>query len=60
MVDGTTVTLADTDANQAAYPQPASQRQGLGFPMMRIVALLCLASGGVLDAATGPCQGKGG
>jgi len=60
MVDGTTVTLADTDANQAEYPQPASQRPGLGFPMMRIVALLCLASGGVLDAATGPCQGKGG
>ena len=60
LVDGTTMTLADTEANQAEYPQPASQRQGLGFPMLRAVALLCLSSGAVLAAATGPCKGKGG
>ena len=60
LVDGATVTLADTEANQGEYPQPASQREGLGFPMMRMVALVCLASGAVLDAATGACEGKGG
>jgi hypothetical protein len=54
------MTLADTEANQAKYPQPASQRQGLGFPRLRAVALLCLSSGAVLAAATGPCKGKGG
>lgn len=59
LVDGTTVSLPDTPANQAAYPQPGSQRPGLGFPQCRIVGLLCLASGGVLNAATSACRGKG-
>jgi hypothetical protein len=59
LVDGTTVSLADTEENQAAYPQPASQRGGLGFPILRLVVLLSLASGALLDAASGPCEGKG-
>ena len=59
LVDGATVTLADTEENQAAYPQPSSQKAGLGFPLCRLVALLCLGSGALLDAATGPCEGKG-
>jgi hypothetical protein len=59
LADGTTTTLPDTAANQAAYPQPASQSKGLGFPIMRLVGLLCLASGALLDAAEGPCAGKG-
>jgi hypothetical protein len=60
LADGTTTTLPDTEENQAAYPQPASQRDGLGFPIMRLVVLLCLASGALLDAAEGACKGKGG
>jgi hypothetical protein len=60
LVDGATVTLADTEDNQAAYPQPNSQKAGLGFPICRMAALLCLGSGALLNAATGPCQGKGG
>ena len=60
LVDGATVTMADSEKNQAAYPQPKSQRKGLGFPMMRVVALMCLASGALLAAATGACAGKGG
>jgi hypothetical protein len=59
LVDGATVVMPDTAANQAAYPQPASQKAGLGFPLCRIVALLCLGSGALLNAATGPCVGKG-
>ena len=59
LVDGATVTLADTEENQATYPQPSSQKPGLGFPIARMVALLCLASGALLNAATGPCEGKG-
>jgi hypothetical protein len=59
LVDGATVTLADTAENQAAYPQSNSQKAGLGFPLLRVVVLLCLASGALLDAAEGPCQGKG-
>jgi len=59
LVDGATVTLADTPANQGAYPQPGSQKPGLGFPMCRVVALMCLGSGALLDTAMGPCAGKG-
>jgi hypothetical protein len=59
LVDGATVTLPDTEENQAAFPQSSSQKVGLGFPICRVVALLCLGSGALLDAAMGPCQGKG-
>jgi len=59
LVDGATVTLPDTEKNQEEYPQPGSQKAGLGFPQCRLVALLCLGSGALLNAATGACQGKG-
>jgi hypothetical protein len=59
LVDGTTVTLPDTKDNQLKYPQPASQKDGLGFPVLRLVVLLCLATGALIDAAMGACQGKG-
>jgi hypothetical protein len=58
-VDGTTMTLADTPENQAEYPQPASRKQGLGFPVLCLVVVLCLATGALIDAAMGPCEGKG-
>jgi hypothetical protein len=58
LVDGTTVTAPDTPANQAAYPQPRSQKPGLGFPIIRLVVLLGLATGSLLDAAMGPHCGK--
>jgi hypothetical protein len=59
LVDGATMTMADTEQNQADYPQPNSQKPGLGFPICRMVAVICLGSGALLDAATGPCEGKG-
>ena len=59
LVDGATMTLPDTEENQAEFPQPSSQKAGLGFPICRLVALLCLGSGALLDAALGPCEGKG-
>lgn len=60
LVDGTTVTMPDTPANQATYPQPRSQQPGLGFPLCRLVGLVCLGSGALLNAAIGPYRGKGG
>lgn len=60
LVDGTTVVMPDTSANQAAYPQPRSQKPGLGFPLCRMVGIVCLGSGAVLNAATGRYRGKGG
>jgi len=45
IVDGTTVSMPDTPDNQEAYPQSTSQRPGLGFPLMRVLAVFSLATG---------------
>jgi hypothetical protein len=58
LADGTTVLLADTAANQAVYPQLTAQAPGVGFPIVRLVALLGLASGALVGAALGPYAGK--
>jgi putative transposase len=58
LADGTTVTLPDTEENQAAYPQPPGQKPGLGFPMIRMVVLLSLATALLSGMALGPCEGK--
>jgi hypothetical protein len=60
LVDGTTISMADTAENQARYPQPRTQQPGLGFPVARVVAMLCLGSGAVLDTALGSQVGKEG
>jgi hypothetical protein len=58
LVDGTTVSMPDMPANQAAYPQHPQQPEGLGFPIARIVVLLSLATAMVMDMAMGPYTGK--
>ena len=60
IVDGTTITLPDTRANQAAYPQQRGQKPGLGFPICRIVGITSLENGALIDAAVGRFNGKGG
>jgi hypothetical protein len=59
LTDGSTLSMPDTVDNQAAYPQPDTQKPGVGFPITRIVALISLATGAVLDFAMGTYQGKG-
>jgi hypothetical protein len=59
IADGTTVIMPDTEANQGEYPQPDGQKPGLGFPMIRLVVIFCLATGAVLDAAIAAYSGKG-
>lgn len=56
--DGTTVTMADTDENQAEYPQQRSQAPGCGFPIARTVVFFALATGTVLETAMGKWRGK--
>ena len=58
VVDGSTASMPDTEANQQEYPQPNSQKPGLGFPLVRLVVLFSLTVGTVLDAALGRYQGK--
>lgn len=57
-VDGSTVSMPDTLANQGEYPQPKSQKPGVGFPIARLVVVFCVASGAVLEMAIGPYKGK--
>jgi len=58
LIDGTTVFMPDTDKNQASYPQSSQQKAGLGFPCLRIVAIISLGCGAVLDWVSGACAGK--
>jgi hypothetical protein len=53
VVDGSSVQLPDTAANQKAYPQPSGQKPGCGFPVMKLVVLFSLASGALLDVVLG-------
>ena len=59
LLDGTTLLMPDTEDNQATYPQQSVQKPGLGFPIMRLVGLLSLATGSCIGYATGSYQGKG-
>lgn len=58
VVDGSTVSMPDSPANQKAFPQARTQKAGVGFPIARMVVLFSLAVGTVLDAALGRYQGK--
>lgn len=58
VVDGSTVSMPDTEANQKEYPQASTQKAGIGFPIMRFVVIFSLAVGTVLDSAYAPYQGK--
>lgn len=58
LADGTTVSMPDTPGNQEEYPQQASQKEGLGFPVARMVVLLSLATAMISGMAIGPYSGK--
>jgi len=53
VADGSSTQLADTTENQERYPQPATQKPGCGFPVMKFVVLLSLTSGAVLNVLWG-------
>ena len=57
--DGSSVTMPDTPANQAEYPQPAAQKPGLGFPLARLGAVFSLACGAVVELGICRYAGKG-
>jgi hypothetical protein len=58
IADGTTCSMPDTHANQIDYPQPDSQKPGVGFPLMRVLAVFSLATGLVLDLRFSRYAGK--
>jgi Transposase DDE domain len=50
--------MPDTTRNQRAFPQSRAQGIGLGFPLVRMVAIISLATGVARDLALGPYRGK--
>lgn len=58
IIDGSTASMPDTEANQNEYPQMACQKPGVGFPILRFLVVFSLTVGTVLDAAFCPYQGK--
>ncbi len=57
--DGSTVSMPDTPENQRDYPQPDTQKSGLGFPLARIAAVFSLSCGAVLELGICRYAGKG-
>jgi hypothetical protein len=57
--DGSSFSMPDTPENQAAYPQPTTQKPGLGFPLARIAAIFSLACAAILDIGICRYAGKG-
>jgi len=49
VVDGSSLSMPDTEENQALYPQPKAQKKGCGFPVMRITASFSLVTGHMLE-----------
>jgi len=58
LVDGFVLRAPDTFANQEKYPQPSSQKEGLGFPQVRVVTTTSLADGCVVHHNTAAVEGK--
>jgi len=59
LLDGTGISMPDTAENQARFPQPSSQRPGVGFPLARLCTVIDLSSGALLEAAIGAHRGSG-
>jgi hypothetical protein len=53
LVDGTGLSMPDTVANQARWPQSRSQKPGCGFPAMALTGIFCLLTGALVKAAQG-------
>lgn len=56
IVDGTTWRMSDTEENQKHYPQPGNQKEGCGFPQIQLQAVICLATGLILDWVETPTR----
>lgn len=53
VVDGTGLSMPDTQENQAPWPQSGNCTPGCGFPQLKMVGLFSLCSGALLGYAEG-------
>lgn len=59
LVDGNSVLMPDTKENQTVFPQHSNQKKGAGFPLARMVTIMSLTTGTVIDYAIDAYKGKG-
>lgn len=53
VVDGTGLSMPDTEANQNVYPQQKTQKVGCGFPQAQALGCFCLHTGTLLSYRLG-------
>jgi hypothetical protein len=58
LADGSTASMAASPANKAEYPPHKAQKEELGFPILRMVLVLSLATGMLCGMEMGPYAGK--
>ena len=58
-VDGTAVTMPYTKENIQAFPLHKNQKGEIGFPTARLVAIMSLSIGAIIDYAVGTFKGNG-
>jgi hypothetical protein len=56
VVDGSSFSMSDTPALQAAFGQPGNQKPGCGFPVAKWLALFDVATGMLLRSSTAPLR----
>ena len=59
VVDGTMVSIPETEANCEEYPLADAERAGFSFPTARVFVVFALSVGTVLEHVIRPNQGKG-
>lgn len=57
--DGTTMDMPDTEANRAQFPPHHNGKRAIGFPLARLVAVMSLTTGCIIDYAIDAFKGKG-
>ena len=56
VVDGTTLAIADSPRNLAAYGKQTGSHGGSGYPLLRLVALAACGTRTLIDAVFGPAS----
>lgn len=52
-IDGTTMSVPDTTANLKAYPKHGGNHGGSGYPLIRVMVLVCCGTRTIIDAVFG-------
>ena len=59
MIDGSSLSLYDSEENREKYPYHRNQKADVGYPLARVSIMTSLETGSLVDFAMGPFAGKG-